>query len=79
MNETLEAQSGLPDMRAVALEDIAEREFLRLAQNAQAALNALGDFWTRLYGPNEALLDAHAELLAMDAEFFSQVESGEEQ
>lgn len=54
------------------LVDIAEQEFLRLSREAQDALNALDRFWTKLYGPNEALTAAHESLLAMDAEFHSE-------
>ncbi len=57
------------------LEDVAEREFNRLTQNASAALNELSAFWTRLYGPNEALAAANDELLAMDRDFYGRDES----
>ena len=50
--------------------EIVEETFLRLANDAQGALNRLDDLWTKLYGPNEALRDAHDALLALHDTFY---------
>src|SRR5262245_49169529 len=50
---------------------IVEGEFARLTLEAYEALNRLGDFWTKLYGPNEALAPATDALKAMQDEFFA--------
>ena len=47
------------------LVDIAEREYERLERQAYDALTALHGFWTRLYGPNEALEPAWEALSEM--------------
>lgn len=58
------------------LADLAEETFVRLLDEAQAAVNRLDRFWSRLYGPNEALTGAHECLLALDRTFFER--EGEE-
>jgi hypothetical protein len=47
------------------LVDLADEEFNRLHENALAALHKLGVFWTRFYGPNEALTDAIEDVGAL--------------
>lgn len=54
------------------LVEVAEEEFNRRVLAAQGALNDLHDFWTRLYGPSEALTDAYDAIRALDAEFYSE-------
>lgn len=51
--------------------DIAEREFSKLEGNAHAALIELHGFWTKLYGPNEALTPAFDALEEMRKEFLA--------
>lgn len=53
------------------LVDLATEEFNRRVLAAQGALNDLHDFWTKLYGPSEALTDAYDAIRAMDAEFYT--------
>lgn len=42
--------------------DIADEQFRLLMDDAHKAANRLGDFWTKLYGPNE-LTDSLREIL----------------
>jgi hypothetical protein len=44
------------------LADLADETFARLYNDAVDAVNALRSFWTRLYGPNEALTAADEAL-----------------
>lgn len=67
-----------PTADIAPLAELAEAEFVRLRNEAEAALNALGRFWSRLYGPNEALAGAHEALLVMDREFFEREEEHEQ-
>jgi hypothetical protein len=56
---------------SVALDDADARaeRFTSLLNDATRSLEALSAFWTKLYGPNEALADAFDSLEALDVEW----------
>ena len=52
--------------------ELAEAEYDRLWLDASGAIHRLSAFWTRLYGPNEALAPAHECLAALSETFYDE-------